>query len=310
MARKIHIDSDNTIQQWIDSQNTMSDYMGDLDNFRDEIRTTELNDNGNRYKNIIADSGMYNTWRYGYRDSSFVTAVNHIYDPKVTFLNSLFNGGSAKMKANLLVDSATFHVLRLDDSPGGTGNVFTHFYAADAFVRDSYERGDSIGSTGLINSILLPDSTNYLISSFKFDFLVDSGATIKNLVVKGTFDSSFSSIDSTNINHLRITDSGFIQTLTQDSDGFIKINFVLVENIDSTIDSAHFNHILRATNITSDSATFDSASINNLYLQQDITFDDSTYDGVSKFLITDSRGPSSPSDPGVIQFGAYKLDVV
>ncbi|MEL0063106.1 MAG: hypothetical protein VW801_06285 [Candidatus Puniceispirillum sp.] len=33
MARKIHIDSDNTIQQWIDSQNTMSDYMGDLDDF-------------------------------------------------------------------------------------------------------------------------------------------------------------------------------------------------------------------------------------------------------------------------------------
>ena len=37
MARKIHIDSDNTIQQWIDSQNTMSDFMGNIDRFRGDI---------------------------------------------------------------------------------------------------------------------------------------------------------------------------------------------------------------------------------------------------------------------------------
>lgn len=309
MARKIHIDSDNTIQQWIDSQNTMSDYMGDLDDFVTEIRTTPLNYYGDYYLEKIADSGLYDTYRPGYRDSSFVTAVNHVYNPMVTFLTSLFNGGSAKMTANLLVDSATFHILRLDDSPGGTGNVFTHFYAADAFVRDSYERGDSIGSTGLINSILLPDSTNYLISSFKFDFLVDSGATFNNLVTTN-FDSVSYDLDSALFDHIQIHDSGYIQTLTADSDGFVKINFALVHNIDSTIDSAKFNHLLKVTNITSDSATIDSALINNLYLESDLTFDDSTYDGVSKFLITDSLGPSSPSDLGVIQFGGYKLDVV
>lgn len=310
MTRQIHIDSDNTIQQWIDSQNTMSDYMGDLDEFRSEFKTTELNQYGDYYLEKVADSGLYNTYRPGYRDSSFVTAVNHLYDPMVTFLTSLFNGGSAKFKANLLVDSATFRILRLDDSPGGTGNIFSHFYAADAFVRDSYERGDSIGSTGLINSIIPGlDSTNYLIPDFRFDFFVESGATINNIVVNGTFDSEFH-LDSTHFNHLTIHDSGYIQTLTNDSDGFIKINFALIHNVDSTIDSAHFNHLLTVTNITSDSATIDSALINNLYIQQDLTFDDSTYDGVSKFLITDSLGPSSPSDPGVIQFGAYKLDVV
>jgi hypothetical protein len=309
MVRKIHIDSDNTIQQWIDSQNTMSDYMGDLDDFKYEIRTTELNQYGDIYLEKLADSGLYDTYRPGYRDSSFVTAVNHIYDPMVTFLTSLFNGGSAKFKANLLVDSATFRILRLDDSPGGTGNIFTHLYAADAHVRDSYERGDSIGSTGLINSYIPGDSTNYLIPNFKFDFFVESGATFDNLVVRGTFDSSFA-LDSAIFNSLTIHDSGYIQTLTQDSLGFVKINFALVHNVDNTIDSAKFNHLLKVTNITSDSATIDSALINNLYLQEDLTFDDSTYDGVSKFLITDSRGPSSPSDPGVIQFGGYKLDVV
>ena len=86
MARKIHIDSDNTIQQWIDSQNTMSDYMGDLDDFVTEIRTTPLNYYGDYYLEKIADSGLYDTYRPGYRDSSFVTAVNHVYNPMGTFL--------------------------------------------------------------------------------------------------------------------------------------------------------------------------------------------------------------------------------
>ena len=308
MARKIHIDSDNTIQQWIDSQNTMSGYMGDLDLFRDQFKETTLNEYGNRYVNIKADSGMYTTFRPGFRDSSFVTAVNHVYDPMVTFLLSLFNGGSAKIRANLLVDSATFKILRVDDSPGGTGNVFTHFFAADAHVRDSYDSGDKIGSTGLINSFILPDSTNYLIPTFDFDFFVESGATFGNIVALG-LESEYS-LDSTNFNHLVINDSGFIQTLTQDSDGFIKINFALIENMERPLDSMHVTGVLNVTTLTSDSATIDSALINNLYLESDLTFDGTTYDGVSKFLITDSLGPSSPSDPGVIQFGGYKLDSV
>ena len=69
MARKIHIDSDNTLQLWIDSQNTMSDYMGDLDSFRPDI----LNN---------FTTPLHNTST----GASFVTALNYVYDPLMTKL--------------------------------------------------------------------------------------------------------------------------------------------------------------------------------------------------------------------------------
>src|SRR6056300_1758898 len=301
MARQIYIDSDYTIQQWIDSQNTMSDYMGDLDNFREEFKLTQF---GIDQYFSRKEPGIY---RNGYVDSSFVTALNHVNDPMVAFLNSLFNGGTAKILANLLVDSATFRNLNISDSPGGTGNVFTHFYAADAFVGDSFERGDSIGSTGLINSYILPDSTNYLIPSFHFDLFVESGATFRNIVTRRSFDAD--SLDSAIFNHIDIFDSGHIQRLTQDSNGYVEITFVKIENVDN-IDSALISKLIRTENLITDKLFIDSVNINRLHIKNDFVFDDVKFNGASKFLITDSASPDSANAPGVIYFGAYKLDSV
>ena len=103
MARKIHIDSDNTIQQWIDSQNTMSDFMGNLDSFRPDIINAFDSD-------ANVSSG-----------TSFVTALNYIYNPLLTRILNIFNGTGAINigSLELMIESATINVLKLENHDSG-----------------------------------------------------------------------------------------------------------------------------------------------------------------------------------------------
>ena len=295
MARKINIDSDNTLQQWIDSQNTMSDYMGNLDSFRSDILTN-------------FDSDMNVT-----SGTSFVSALNYIYDPLLTKLLNLFDGtGSTNFdKLNLIVDSGTFNVMRIkymDSSFGGTPPHNSHLFASDSHIRASHADGDSPGSTNL-NSVLLNGYT-HLIPAFTHDLYVESGATFNNLTVRDTTD--FFGLDSGHFDGVHIQDSGQILSLMVDSGGVLTISQAnIVEFVDSSyLDSADVDNVLRSNIITTDSANISNANINNLKLDSDLIFTNIRFRTTNRFNITDSLGPDTINDPGVIYFGGFTLDSV
>mgnify|MGYP000153260714 CR=1 FL=1 len=295
MARKIHIDSDNTLQQWIDSQNTMSDYMGNLDSFRPAI----LNN---------FTTPLHNTST----GASFVTALNYLYDPLMQNLLNLFNGtGTSNFdELELRVDSATFNILRVniqDSSVGKNLKGRSTVFAADAHVRDSYEAGDSTGSTGLINSVL--NGQSYLIPSFGFDLFIESNATFENMTVSHSFDTIL--LDSAVFNKIVIIDSSRVDKLVADSNGVVTISQAHILNFHpGQPDSINVSNVLRSTNIIGDSAVIPEVNINNLIVESDLEFDGIRFRTASKFLITDSASPDSANDTGVIYFGGYKLDSV
>lgn len=299
MARKIQIDSDNTLQQWIDSQNTMSDYMGNLDSFRDDILTNFT-------------TPLHNTST----GASFVTALNYLYDPLMQNLLNLFNGtGTANFdELELRIDSATFNILRVnyqDSSVGQNALGRSTVFAADAHVRDSYDSGDLSGSTGLINSVL--NGQSYLIPNFAFDLHIESNATFNNITVESGFDAY--SLDSAIFNKITIVDSSRVDKLIADSNGVVTISQAHILNFhpapaDPDLDSITVSHLLRSVHIDADSAVITDASINNLTLDSNFDFDGLRFRTASKFLITDSASPDSANDTGVIYFGGYKLDSV
>jgi len=316
MARKIHIDSDYTIQQWIDSQNGMSDFMGDLSNFEARFKNTKLDD----YP--------------GYNDSSFVTALNFINDPWVEYLRGLFGGGKVKISAELLVDSAAFQTLRLADSTDSSANpmlhgpttrprfskFYTHMFADTTGVNarhTGYDNGDDPTATsiyiGANNRWPNPDAPG--IMSFDYDLTVQDSAFFNNIRVGASKGFLFQGADSCHFDYINIKDSGFIRGIgPNDSNDFIKIVFADIDS-SSTIDSAYIG-TLRSNNIINDSSTFGILRINNILVLDSnnatlkLEQDSPTFDGVSKFLITDSLGPDSPNDAGVIRFGSYKLDSI
>ena len=294
MARKIHIDSDNTLQQWIDSQNTMSDYMGNLDSFRSDI-----------LDNFVVIPHNSST------GASFVTALNYLYDPLMQKLLNLFNGtGSTNFdKLELRVDSGTFNILRLDMQDSTVGKNLlgrSTLFAADAHVRDSYEDGDSIGSTNLIASIL--SGYVHLIPDFNYDLYIESNAAFRNIIVESSFDASL--LDSAKFNKITIVDSSRVDKLIADSNGTVTISQTKVIDFHpGQPDSGNIGFLVNH-NLVADSAVFLKASINNLTIDSDLIFDNHTFTEASKFLITDSSSPDTSSDPGEIYLGGFKLDSV
>jgi len=294
MARKIHIDSDNTLQQWIDSQNTMSDYMGNLDSFRSDI-----------LDNFVVTPHNSST------GASFVTALNYLYDPLMQKLLNLFNGtGSTNFdKLELRVDSGTFNILRLDMQDSTVGKNLlgrSTLFAADAHVRDSYEDGDSIGSTNLIASVL--SGYVHLIPDFNYDLYIESNAAFRNIIVESSFDASL--LDSAKFNKITIVDSSRVDKLIADSNGTVTISQTKVIDFHpGQPDSGNIGFLVNH-NLVADSAVFLKASINNLTIDSDLIFDNHTFTEASKFLITDSSSPDTSSDPGEIYLGGFKLDSV
>ncbi len=294
MARKIHIDSDNTLQQWIDSQNTMSDYMGNLDSFRSDI-----------LDNFVVTPHNSST------GASFVTALNYLYDPLMQKLLNLFNGtGSTNFdQLELRVDSGTFNILRLDMQDSTVGKNLlgrSTLFAADAHVRDSYEDGDSIGSTNLIASIL--SGYVHLIPDFNYDLYIESNAAFRNIIVESSFDASL--LDSAKFNKITIVDSSRVDKLIADSNGTVTISQTKVIDFHpGQPDSGNIGFLVNH-NLVADSAVFLKASINNLTIDSDLIFDNHTFTEASKFLITDSSSPDTSSDPGEIYLGGFKLDSV
>lgn len=247
MARKILLDSANTLNLWIQKQNAMSDYMGDLDSLNEGIK--------------------FRPRFYG--DSNFVSAINGIWDSNLAQIYLATQppgpGGNVAVLRNftspLFVDSATFGKIDIG-----------HLYAADAHVADSWEDGDS------------NNSTYRPVASFLYDFHVADSAQFNNMSVTNVDGTSLDSAIFNNI-HLDSSANMIVDTFDPDSSTSVTFHGLRVLSI-SSIDSGIITNII-TQNLTADSAYFKNAIIDSAVINNDITIDGIKFDGVTEFQILD-----------------------
>lgn len=274
MPRKIILDSSNTLGVWIQKQNAMSDYMGDLDDFDSSIRANDPSGvNHWNQPTVYQNPG----------DSNFVTALNGTYDPRVSTLvaaTTYTNPPTARLigfTSPLFVDSATFKKIDID-----------HLFAHDPEVRDSYEDGDSIGATGLP------------VASFLYDLHVADSALFTTISAP-TIDTT--ALDSAIFDNIML-DSGAtmqVDTLDYDSDEKVVFHNLRLDELPGAVDSAKFG-TLNTENITAESAYIGVAIIDSAIINNNIYFMGKTFDGVSLIQIVDKNGANL--------LAGYKLDSV
>lgn len=262
MPRKIILDSSNTLGVWIQKQNLMSDYMGNLDSLSSAIKDR----------------------RPGFRDSSFVTALNGIWDSNLeqVYLATLVPGPGGRVAvlrnftSPLYVDSATFGKIDIG-----------HLFAADAHVADSWERGDSAGATGKT------------VASFLYDLHIADSATFNNMKAVEVDGTNLDSALFKNI-HLDSSATMIVDTFDPPDSSTITFHGLSVLNI-STVDSATIGDIV-TKNLQADSAYFKFGIIDSATINNDITIDGIKFDGVSEIQVVDKNGTQI--------FGGYLLDSV
>lgn len=194
MARKIRVDSSNTVGVWVQKTNTMSDYMGDLEQL----------------------SGVFDS-DLGYdipnQDSNLIAAINHISWVAPTINKEFFgetadslvagarnlapgtgpNGSTIKITAHLVVDSANFDKINLQLLRNNDSSML-------AFQPDSDFFADS----------------NQLVGGLHFDFNADS-ATINRLTVVDSHNIDTLDGDSIQIGNILVGDpNGTIGKLSMD----------------------------------------------------------------------------------------------
>lgn len=276
MARKILVDSSNTIDVWRQKVNQMSDYIEDLDG-------------------LDATFQPGNTWAIGYpnvdRDSNIISGINYVHDYADQIYNSLVTGTAiAQQQYNVKIyaDSAVFDKITVNqlwnyDSAMTLGDSDATWFGDSQGTAKFDFNVDSakFGNLNVINLRQAPDS-----ATFGRLTIVDSG-----------FIGSITSLDSTStVIFKNLTARG--QDIEIDS-ALVLSRITIGEFIsDSGSDSG--------VNITK--ATIGTADINRLTLTDspEITF---LY--ARPFLVTDSMGYDSANqgDSGQIYFAAIQLDI-
>lgn len=274
MARKILVDSSNTVAVWSQKTNTLSDYIGDLDNL----------------DNTFAPG---NTWAVGYpnvdRDSSAVSAINYIEDYADAIYSSLVGGTSTSrqtVRAKILADSADFDLLH-------TNQLWNYDGAMTYGPSDSTWYGDSPGTN-------------------KFDFTADS-SEFRNLNVVRLRHTPDSAIigrlivgDSGFIGTITTADSTselIIKNLKYKGNSAALIDSALVLN---KITVEHF----QSDSGGDSGVNIDVARITYLDIDSSITFADSSslnFNVARPFYVTDSMGIITLNDSSVTYFAAYQL---
>lgn len=209
MARKIRVDSSNTVAIWVQKTNTMSDYMGDLDNLS-SVFDSDLGRN-------IAD-----------QDSNFVAALDHIGWLAPTIDQLLFGESDVpgardaldsglEFSAHIVADSAAFDKINIGLLRNNDSSMLA--YADSTFFADS----------------------NPLVGGLHFDFNADS-ATINRLTVIDSHNIDRISGDSIQIGNILIgAESGTIGKLSMDDSSQI---IFLAASILTTPDTQTFDSVL------------------------------------------------------------------
>lgn len=312
MARKIRVDSSNTVAIWVQKTNAMSDYMGDLDNLS-SVFDSDLGDP------LFPD-----------QDSNFVASLNHIGWLGPTVNNVFFGtdsvGGRSisqtlQVKSNIIAESADFdkmtiQLLRNNDSSmlafqddsdffadsnqvgfglhfdfnadsATFGNITVHdSHNIDTLSSDSIQIGNVlIGGTGSIGKLSMDDSSQ----------IVFLAATIHTTPDTQTFDS----VLVTNVVHV----DSFIMESGGDS-GFVVDSAYIDRLVYPTWDSIAMGDSFGAHAISAHTFSINKMEIYN-ELQVDsisinrLIIDGKTFDSAELFIMGDSTGTAI--------FGAYRL---
>lgn len=275
MARKILVDSSDTIDGWRQKVNQMSGYVEDLD----DLDTT-------------FQPG--NTWALGYpidRDSNIVSATNYLISETNDIFNTMIAGTAVSTRTatvKIYADSAVFNTLHANqlwnyDAAMTLGPVDSTWFGDSPGTSDFDFTAES-ASFGILNVINLretPDS-----ATFGRLTILDSG-----------FIGSIKSLDSTStVIFKNLTARG--QDITIDS--ALVLNIIRIGQFisDSGSDSG--------VNITK--ATIGTADINSLTMTDSPAI---TFLHARPFLVTDSLGYDSAfqGDSGQIYFAAIQLDI-
>jgi hypothetical protein len=105
MARKIQIQTSNSIGTWIAKNNKMSDYFGDLDNLDSHFESS----------------------RYGKDDSNFVSALNHLHREVDSIFTAIFDSGGVFNISTLYADSAVINRLRVNSLYADSAEIDSAF---------------------------------------------------------------------------------------------------------------------------------------------------------------------------------------
>lgn len=283
MARKILVDSSNTIDIWRQKVNQMSDYIEDLDG-------------------LDATFQPGNTWAIGYpnvdRDSNIVSGINYVGTYASQIYNSLITGTAVsqqRITAKIFADSGVFDKLH-------TSQLWNYDSAMTLADSDATWYGDSQGT-------------------IKFDFTADS-AKFRNLNVLRLKDypdsATFGKLTITDSGHIANLDA-----YDSTSEVIFKNLTILGNSLTNSlvIDSALVLNIIRITDFISDSTGsgpdsgvhIDSATVGTVDINS-LTMTDSpeiTFLYARPFLLTDSMGYDSANqgDSGQIYFAAIQLDI-
>ena len=212
MTRKEEILTNAPIGQWVSKTNLMSDYIGDLDLLDSAFRA---------YDSSVAKS----------HDSNVVFAINHLWDT-IDSINTLLSTGVLSLK-NLLVDSATFRIIR-------TGMLVADSAIVDsAFIRDLRVAGHlNVDSAEFdiinVNTINVDSGGTLYIDSATVNYLnanyiLTDSAKVNHLEA-GSIIADSATIDSAFINNLTVS-----QSFTFDSNKFTDAHLLTVKNEAGTI---------------------------------------------------------------------------
>ena len=175
MARKIQIQTSNSIGTWLAKNNKLSDYFGDLDNL----------------------DSHFDSSRYGDNDSNFVSALNHLHREVDSLSEALFDSGGIFNVSTLYADSAVINRLRVNALYADSAvidSAFIHKLTGHGFHFDSAD----IDSASIRN--LTGRSLNF--DSAKFDKITADSAILGNVTIQNlTIDSSFT-FDSQSFSHV------------------------------------------------------------------------------------------------------------
>ena len=200
MARKIQVNTNDAIGSMVSKLNTMSNYLGDLDDLDSNFKTSQFVDS--------PDVGHYD-------DSSFVKAINHL-NYSLDSMNSYLTSGTATLRVDGITgDSARFTRL-------GVGELIVDSATIDSSTINLL-RGTSLNyATASFDSARISNLSGLNINYDSADISV-----LRSEVIRGD-SARIEGISGTNLNYV----NGHLSNLYVDSAGIVNAS---IDNFDANI---------------------------------------------------------------------------
>lgn len=216
MARKIKVNTNDAIGTMVSKLNTMSNYLGDLDDLDSSFKISQYADS--------PDIGKFD-------DSSFVKALNHL-NYELDSMNSYLTSGTATLRVGGIIgDSATFTRLTVGELivDSATIDSATVTLLRGSSLRYDSATFDSARITNLSGININYDSADFSI--IKSTAIFGDSARITS--ISGTGDFNFA---NGHISNLSVDSAGIVNASVQNFDANIAniSNILSMDGVDMT----------------------------------------------------------------------------